>query len=317
MGIQNKTKISPVGKPGEIKGGEPGKKQMQKDYTALEWFSQQGGHFVRVAGWDEKVPSPGKQPIDKGWQQKPMTLKEIIPHIRAGGNVGLLCGKPSNDLCMLDVDDHLQDFLEYFPGLADAPIVVRPEAPDRGKIILHLTGEIPPNKKWHDHHLEFLGTGNQGVIPPSIHPGGVAYELQNADRPALEYDGARILRVGQDWADRESEEMDIASAPKDGRGRLSRQTRDFIQYGAGPDTRNNRLFIAACDLNGCGYSQAEAELHLLSVWAEMSKSEKEAVATIKSAYSQKRYPANPSCLRWSYRAEGSAGRDHRRAESYH
>ena len=137
----------------------------QEDYTpALDWFAKQGAHFVRVAAAKAKVNAPGKQPIEKGWQQKPLTVKDVLPHIKNGGNVGLLCGKHSNGLCLLDVDDHLQDFLEYFPGLADAPIIQRRDAMNRGKIVLHLTGEIPSNKKWHDHHLEFLGTGNQGVM---------------------------------------------------------------------------------------------------------------------------------------------------------
>jgi hypothetical protein len=267
----------------------------QEDYTpTLDWFAQQGARFVRVAAAKAKVNAPGKQPIDKGWQEKPLLLKDILPHIRTGGNVGLLCGKYSNGLCLLDVDDRLQEYLEYFPGLAAAPIIQRPDALNRGKIVFRLTGEIPQNKKWHDHNLEFLGTGNQGVIPPSIHPEGAPYELRNANHPALEMDGAKILRMCQAWADREAQDnVPDLNPPTLGRGRLSRHTRDFIEYGAGPDTRNNRLFIAACDLNGCNFPQAEAEAFLLPVWVGMAKPEKEAITTITSAYSQTRYPANP------------------------
>jgi len=264
------------------------------DYTPLAWFSQQGAHFVKVAAWNAKVNAPGKQPIEKAWQEKPITLQDILPHVHKGGNVGLLCGKHSGGLCLLDVDAHLEEFLEYFPGLALAPIIQRPDAPNRGKIVLKLTGEIPANKKWHDHYLEFLGTGNQGVIPPSIHPEGAPYELRNVDRPALEYDGARIFKICQAWADRNAPEPAAdPNPPTLGRGRLSRQTRDFLAYGAGPDTRNNRLFVAACDLCGCNYPQAEAEAMLLPVWLGMGKPEKEARATIASAYSQPRTPANP------------------------
>ena len=95
-----------------------GKRQHQKNYTPLQWFFKQGARFVRVAAWNAKVNSPGKQPIDKAWQVKPITLKDIMPHVNSGGNVGLLCGSQSDRLCLLDVDDHLQEFLEYFPGLA-------------------------------------------------------------------------------------------------------------------------------------------------------------------------------------------------------
>jgi len=78
-----------------------------------------------------------------------------------------------------------------------------------------------------------------------------------------------------------------------GIGRPSKQTKDFIEYGAGAHTRNNRLFIAACDLCGCGYSQSEAESMLMPVWSNMSKDEKEFTATLKQAYKQARNPANP------------------------
>lgn len=277
--------------------GIQGRKELATDkgeYTTLAWFEKQGARFVKVAAWNAKVNAPGKQPIESAWQKKPRTLDEVLPHVKNGGNVGMLCGAPSGGLCLLDVDDHLGEFLEYFPGLADAPIIQRRDAPNRGKIVLKLSGEIPANKKWHDHHLEFLGTGNQGVIPPSIHPEGAPYELRNADRSALDYDGARLFKICEAWTNRNAPESNHdLTPPTVGRGRLSRQTRDFLSYGAGPATRNNRLFVAACDLCGCNYPQAEAEALLLPVWFGMGKPEKEARSTITSAYSQARQPANP------------------------
>lgn len=269
-------------------------------YTPLEWFYKYGARFVRVASWKAKVTSPGKQPIESGWQNKPLTLKEILPHVKSGGNVGLLCGTHSNGLCLLDLDDHLQEFLEYFPGLSRAPIITRKDAPNRGKLVLMIEGDLPKNQKWHEAHLEFLGTGNQGVLPPSIHPSGKQYELVNAENPPLVYGGERLMRVCELWAEVISEAKEepaaVTAAPvlaENGRGKPSRQTKDFLEFGAGEKTRNNRLFTAACDLSGCGYSQAEAEFMLLPVWARMGKVDREAKATIASAYNQQRSPANP------------------------
>ncbi|MCC6568940.1 MAG: DUF3987 domain-containing protein [Anaerolineales bacterium] len=266
----------------------------REKHLQLEWFYQQGARFVRVAAWNAKVNAPGKQPVENAWQKKLLALKDVLPHLKNGGNVGLLCGKPSNGLCLLDVDDRLQDFLEYFPGLMDAPIIQRADAPNRGKIVLKITGELPRNKKWHDVHLEFLSTGNQGVIPPSLHPGGARYELIRADNPALEFDGERLMRICEMWeAAHKPAEVTASTNTTADRGRPSRDTMAFLELGAGPHTRNNRLFKAACDLNGCGYSQAEAEMMLLPVWARIGKPEKEARATIESAYKQPRNPANP------------------------
>ncbi|HKI53426.1 MAG TPA: DUF3987 domain-containing protein [Anaerolineales bacterium] len=286
------------------------RQNIQNDYTSLEWFAQQGANFVRVAAWNAKVNSPGKQPIDKAWQVKPIAFKDILPHVKKGGNVGLLCGKKSSGLCLLDIDDHLQEFFEYFPGLANAPIIKRADAPDRGKLVLQIKGSIPKNKKWHDVHLEFLGNGNQGVVPPSTHPGGALYELHNADRSALEYDGEKIIRICQLWDDfkndKKSTDPTPANLSSNERGRVSSQTKDFLEFGAGPHTRNNRLFIAACDLNGCGYSQSEAESFLLPVWSNLGKKEGEAIETIKSAYSQTRTPSNPHAFEKMVKKQGKA-----------
>lgn len=303
MTTQNDKK-APASKA-EATAPKSGRHDNTKDFTSLEWFYQQGAHFVRVAAWNAKVASPGKQPVETAWQIKPHDLKDILPHVKNGGNVGLLCGKPSGGLCLLDVDDHLQEFLEYFPGLKDAPIIQRKDAPNRGKIVLKIAGSLPKNKKWHDVHLEFLSTGNQGVIPPSRHPSGAQYELINISQfelrnpdqgGAMVFDGERLIRICEIWTEAQVEKPTATTPPviaDNGRGRPSRQTKDFLEFGAGPHTRNNRLFVAACDLYGCGYSQGEAEMMLLPVWARMSKDESEAKATISSAYSQPRTPANP------------------------
>ena len=281
------------------------KRQHQKDYTPLQWFFKQGGRFVRVTAWNATVNSPGKQPIGKAWQVKPYTLEEVIPHVEKSGNVGLLCGERSNGLCLLDIDDHLQDFFEYFPGLAKAPIIQRKDALDRGKLVIKITGSIPKNKKWNKIHLEFLGNGNQGVIPPSRHPDGAYYELHKADNAALEFEGDALIRICQLWDELHDDSATIepnpVSPPVDGRGSLSRQTRDFIEFGAGPGSRNNRLFIAACDLNGCGYTQGEAESMLMHISKSCGLKKPEVLATIKSAYSQSRTPANPRAFSFTGR----------------
>ncbi len=274
-------------------------KSQQREYTTvLDWFASQGAHFVRVAAWNAKVNSPGKQPIESGWQNKPLTLKEIVPHVKSGGNVGMICGEHSGGLCLLDLDDHLQDFLEYFPGFIGAPIIQRHDAPNRGKIVLKITGDIPKNMKPRGASIEFLGTGNQGIIY-GRHPGGANYELINAVNLPVEYEATRLVRICEIWADVRNESTikpTTAAAPvivSNGRGKPSRQTKDFLEFGAGEGTRNNRLFVAACDLNGCGYSQAETEFMLISAGSRTGMNENEIRATIKSAYKKTRTPANP------------------------
>lgn len=147
------------------------------DVTILRLLSDQGGRFCKVKAKD-------KRPLEKAWQKKPYTLDQVQPHLSAGGNVGLLCGY--GNLGLLDVDDNFSGFCERFPELANGPAIVR-DGGDKGKLLLQIGGDIPPGKKFKldptDKHpfLEWLSAGNQGVIPPSIHPDGMPYRWTNPE----------------------------------------------------------------------------------------------------------------------------------------
>jgi hypothetical protein len=160
--------------------------------AALRWLEDQGAKFCKVSSWQSKGDSPGKRPFEAGWQNKPYTANEVLPHIQAGGNVGMLCGEHSGGLGLLDVDEDFPGFLDMFPHLANCPRIERDGA-DRAKLLSKFQGAIPHNKKWKhaptDKHpfMELLSTGNQGVVPPSIHPEtGKPYKLVNPDYPILE-----------------------------------------------------------------------------------------------------------------------------------
>jgi P4 family phage/plasmid primase-like protien len=155
---------------------------------ALTWLAEHGAQFCKVAAWDAPGNSPGKRALGEGWQTKPYTLEQVLPHIKAGGNVGLLCGDLSGGICLLDLDEDFSGFTSYFPEMAKAPAIVRP-GPDKGKVLVKIAGgTIPAGKKWKheltDKHpfIEWLANGNQGVIPPSKHPdNGESYRLINPE----------------------------------------------------------------------------------------------------------------------------------------
>jgi hypothetical protein len=83
------------------------------------------------------------------------------------------------------------------------------------------------------------------------------------------------------------------SLSTDNHGKLSRLTLEFMNFGAGEGERNDRLFRAACDMAGCGFSQSEAETKLLPAATQNGTPEREALATIKSAFTKPRIPAIP------------------------
>lgn len=166
-------------------------------YPLLRWLETQGATFVKL--------SKGKKtPFEKNWTQSPHTLAEILPHIEAGGNLGLLCGAPSGGIVALDLDQNFTDFLTAFPTLADAPRIIRPDAPERGKVLVKVVGAIPAAKRWkpiptEPPRAEFLSTGTQALVPPSIHPSGTPFQLINNDFPIPEFSTSELDQYWREW----------------------------------------------------------------------------------------------------------------------
>jgi hypothetical protein len=72
---------------------------------------------------------------------------------------------------------------------------------------------------------------------------------------------------------------------------LSRRTIEFIEHAAPEGQRNYRLFIAAADMSGSGFSEAETLQQLLPPALAAGLREDEIRATIRSAHSKPRVPA--------------------------
>ena len=67
---------------------------------------------------------------------------------------------------------------------------------------------------------------------------------------------------------------------------LPPRTESYLASGATDGTRNTELFAAACQLRDAGYSQSDAERELIPRHLANGSSEREALATIQSAYSR-------------------------------
>ena len=164
---------------------------------ALQWIAERGGRFCKV------LPKE-KRPFEQNWQTHPYTVEEIQLHINQDGNVGLLCGKQSGNIGLLDVDQDFAEFTSFFPDFKLAPTVIR-DGVDKGKILVKINGDMPAAKKWkrafdQSPFLEWLSDGNQGVIPPSIHPTGVQYVLVNSDHPIYELTPESLDDICAIWA---------------------------------------------------------------------------------------------------------------------
>lgn len=163
--------------------------------TELEWLEAAGARFVKVLKRDKK-------PFEPEWQRKPYTIAEVLPHLRAGGNIGHLTGH--GGLCMLDVDRNFGEFERRFPHWTHTPAVYRAGATDRAKLIVQVSGEPPKSAKYQPDPkeppvAEWLSFGRQGVIPPSIHPSGEPYLWRNLGEPILKVSPAEVLALWAAW----------------------------------------------------------------------------------------------------------------------
>jgi len=179
------------------------------------------------------------------------------------------------------------------------------------------TGEVLSIASGLMDNCEVRGAGGYVLAPPSLHPSGVLYEWivrEGPNIPVIEPSRIDFLK------DTSGKRLSLRVVPA-AKGRpqivavspcspLSAKTRDYLVNGAvlPQGTRNNRLFAAACDLLGCGYSTHEVESLLMPLALAGGLLKYEICATLESAASRPRMPARPSdasplpsSARWDWR----------------
>lgn len=85
--------------------------------------------------------------------------------------------------------------------------------------------------------------------------------------------------------------LNVVTLNGNGQHPLPKRTEDYLAAGATEGSRNTELFQAACQLRDAGHSQSESESQLVPRYVADGCSEREALATIRSAYS--RPPRDP------------------------
>lgn len=176
----------------------------------LRWLADSGARFCKVAAWnDPESIAPGKAAIEQNWPDKPLTVDQVINHLKNGGNVGLLTGIQSGDstagrICIFDADENFNEFCTYFGWPSIAPTLIR-EGAERGKVIIRVIGDLPSSKSFKhkptDKHpfFEFLSTGRQGVVAGK-HPTGADYQLINVENGIPCFTPAGVNAVCEAWA---------------------------------------------------------------------------------------------------------------------
>lgn len=138
-------------------------------------------------GW-RVVPIPLKEkaPRLKNWQKLRLEKSDLVQYFGKHSNIGVLLGKPSGNLCDVDLDCPEAAFL--------APHFL----PETGRI--HGRKSKPASHHWlrsasavkaekfNDPNgkclLELRSTGQQTVVPPSVHPSGESIRWEKKGRAA-------------------------------------------------------------------------------------------------------------------------------------
>ena len=160
------------------------------------------------------IPSGQKAPQEKGWQKK--TLECMLePEYKAklrSGNVGIVLGKPSGNVCAIDIDDDaaVEPFLDLNPklgvslmtrGSRGCQIWVKLTDTDAPKPAKLVTATGQPWGEWR-------ADGNQSVIH-GLHPKGMAYHWFS-EVQAVEIAFDEIVwpeDIKQPWGDRAFREL--------------------------------------------------------------------------------------------------------------
>lgn len=141
------------------------------DFDSLRWLATQGARFALPYG-------RSKNQFEEGWPNKPHTLEEAITHARSKGNVGILTGKHSGGIVAIDRDVHFPETIEMLGDLGKTTKIIRDNAPERGKFLYRVDGDLPPSAVWKenptDKHpaCEFLAKGRHALTDPSESEGG-------------------------------------------------------------------------------------------------------------------------------------------------
>ncbi|GAB1421450.1 hypothetical protein MASR2M15_16150 [Anaerolineales bacterium] len=215
-------------------------------------------------------------------------------------NIAIMCGKTSDNFFVIDCET-LRSFNAHIRQMDKAQIPVCAVKTARGgHIYLRAKeGEVANIKAERLGEFEIRGANGYVLTVMSLHPSGALYEWARRDSDTIPVISIKQLNWLKDL-DGIPLELTInnpKSKKKDQTTdhRLARETRDYLQHGHSlPEgSRNNRLFKAACDLLGNGYSYMEIEQLLFPVALASQLPPAEIRLTLNSANSKGRKPSRP------------------------
>jgi len=271
-----------------------------------------------VRGW-RYVLLDGKDPFRKAWQKNPATLAEIEEHVSKGGNVGVITGRLSGGLNVLDFDG--DQGLAFFNAHANLQQTVVAQTGRGLHAYFHHRGTFGNRKGTLPPGVHFRGAGGQVVAVGSVHPEtGHVYQWlpghapdEVGISPLPSWVLAKLSpnkRAGEDTVSPEKPSMPVEGSPPP-TARASRTlSRECGAVARTPQgERNNRLNKAAHTLGGyiaAGEINKETvRTRLLSAAKRAGLSEQESRKAINSGLAAGiKKPFEPSTARHNKGAFG-------------
>ena len=144
-----------------------------------------------------------KVPRRKGWQKQRIRESEVQDHFHEGDNIGILWGKPSH--WVVDVDLDCNEAAALAPSfLPKTDRVYGRKTRPTSHYLYECKGVGPV--KFNDPEpsdpedaclLELRSTGQQSVVPPSIHPSGERIRWEKKREPARVSPNDLQIALGQ------------------------------------------------------------------------------------------------------------------------
>jgi len=251
------------------------------------------------------VTSPEKTPyVSKGLNDATRDEDQIRAWWNMWNNALIAVNAGMSGLFVIDIDKkHVNGLDTYSKWDINDSAGLRSITPSGGThIIFTGTGKSSTNGKT---GIDTRGEGGYFIAPPSrIIEGENIGEYRRfndwSKTPGVIPDGL-MKHLFPDT----TVEYVRGTAPVNGeKKKLSRKTLEFMVEGAEEGERNTKLFNAAAEMAGCGYTKNETSETLAVICNRMGLSNSEFVQVINHAYSKPRTPSIPDSIQEKIMTEG-------------